>query len=364
MEKFAFIVHPLTAKDFSRKFSFTKTWPDRWVEGMIKYIPPLKVSSIQGISSPYGQAEGWFIGCPLTARQMMELPEEVVLKKIIGAGKIAEKLGAEMLGLGAFTSIVGDAGITIAKNLTIPVTTGNSYTVAMALAGTREAAKKMGICLEEARVVILGATGSIGAACAQLLSREVSDLILVARDESRLEKLSGQILKSTGLAVQVTANTKAALKAADIIIAVTSSVESLIEPTDLKSGAVVCDVARPRNVAKAVASVRKDVLVIDGGIVKIPGEVDFGIDFGFPPGTAYACMAETILLCLEKYQKNFTLGRHISVKQIEWISAMAKKHHFRLAGLRSFDKPLTDQDIEKIRLQVQGDGGYLAKGIG
>ena len=63
---------------------------------------------------------------------MVEMPEAYVLK-IIKAGKVAEKLGAKIVGLGAFTSIVGDAGVTVANNLNIAVTTGNSYTVATAL---------------------------------------------------------------------------------------------------------------------------------------------------------------------------------------------------------------------------------------
>ena len=144
MEKFAFIVHPLTAQDFSRKFPMARNWSDRFVEGLMKYIPPFKVSHITGIESPIANAEGWFVGCPLTSRQMLEMPEPYVLKKIIKAGKVAEKLGAKVVGLGAFTSVVGDAGLTIAKNLKIAVTTGNSYTVATALEGVRQAAKVMG----------------------------------------------------------------------------------------------------------------------------------------------------------------------------------------------------------------------------
>jgi fatty aldehyde-generating acyl-ACP reductase len=46
--------------------------------------------------------------------------------------------------LGAFTAVVGDAGITIAKNLNIPVTTGNSYTVATAIEGTKKASEDNG----------------------------------------------------------------------------------------------------------------------------------------------------------------------------------------------------------------------------
>lgn len=46
---------------------------------------------------------------------MVELPEEFVMDRIIESGKIAQELGAKVVGLGAFTSIVGDAGITVAK---------------------------------------------------------------------------------------------------------------------------------------------------------------------------------------------------------------------------------------------------------
>lgn len=358
------MVHPITARDFCRKFPFSQNWSDGFIEGIMKYIPPFKVSHIQGIVSPHSASEGWFVGCPLTSRQMVEMPEEYVIRKIIKAGKVAEKLGAKILGLGAFTSVVGDAGITVAKNLNIPVTTGNSYTVATALAGTREAAKLMGLTMERANVVVLGATGSIGSACAQILAREVRYLTLVARNEARLEKLAGQILRSTGLAVKVTANTKATLKAADIVIAVTSAVDTIIEPEDLKSGAIVCDVARPRNVSRRVVEARDDVLVIEGGVVEVPGEVDFGLNFGFPPRTAYACMAETMILALEKRYENFTLGRDLTVKQIETIEELAKKHGFKLAGFRSFERPITVGEIDKIKENVDRKTLVAKEGIG
>lgn len=353
MEKFAFIVHPITARDFSRKFSFAKNWSDGFVEAIIKYIPPFKVSDVTGIRSPLAEAEGWFIGCPLTSAQMVNMPEEVVIRKIIKAGKIAEKLGANIVGLGAFTSVVGDAGVTIAKNLNIPVTTGNSYTVATALEGTMEAAKMMNLDLQQANVLVLGATGSIGAACAQILAPKVRYLTLASRNESKLEKLASQIMKSSGLAVKVTANTKAALRLADIVIAVTSAVDSVIEPEDLKAGAIVCDVARPRNVSRKVSELRNDVLVIEGGVVEVPGDVNFGINFGFPQRTAYACMAETMILALEKRYENFTLGRELTVKQVETIEQLARKHGFRLAGFRSFEKAVAPEEIIRIQNNAQ-----------
>jgi len=353
MEKFSFILHPLTASDVSRKFPITKNWSDGFIEKIIKYVPPFKVSHITGVVSPYAELEGWFVGCPLTSRQMVEMPEEYVIHKIIKAGKIAEKLGAKIVGLGAFTSVVGDAGITIANNLNIAVTSGNSYTVATALEGTRQAAKLMGIDMKQANVVIIGATGSIGAACAQVLAKETTRLTLVARTESKLAKLAEQLLATEGMSVDITADAKTAIQTADVVITVTSAVDCIIEPEDLKPGSVVCDVARPRNVSQRVLETRNDVLVIEGGVVEVPGDVDFGLNFGFPPKTSYACMAETMILALEKRYESFTLGRDLSVKQIETIQYLAQKHGFKLAGFRSFERAVTPQQIDMIKRNAE-----------
>jgi fatty aldehyde-generating acyl-ACP reductase len=108
-------------------------------------------------------------------------------------------------------------------------------------------------------------------------------------------------------------------------------------------------VARPRDVSAMVAAARDDILVIDGGMVDVPGSVNFHFDFGFPPGKAYACMAETIALTLEGRFEDYTLGKHLTRERVEEIDAMAKKHGFRLSGFRSFEREVTEQQIETVR---------------
>jgi predicted amino acid dehydrogenase len=349
MVKFAFIIHPLDVADITKRLKFFRLFPDRVVENIVRHFPVYKASEIRGVRSSWSETEGWFIICPLTSRQMLELPVDYVTNKIIAAGRLAEKLGAGIVGLGAMTSVVGDAGVTIARHLNIAVTTGNSYTVATALEGTRKAAEIMGIDLNKASVLVIGATGSIGSVCARIIAREAGYLTLVARRTEKLERLAHQVLQETGVAARITTNVKEALREADVVITVTSAVDTVIEPEDLKPGAVVCDVARPRDVSRRVAEVRPDVLVIEGGVVEVPGEVEFNFDFGFPPKTAYACMAETMILALEGRCENYTLGRELSVEQVEEISRLAAKHGFKLAGFRSFERALTDADIERVR---------------
>ncbi|HHV78487.1 MAG TPA: shikimate dehydrogenase [Firmicutes bacterium] len=349
MGTFGFVIHPLGLEDVYRKFKFAEYLPSGLVEAAMRYLPAQYISHITGIRSDYSEAEGWFVSCPLTSRQMMTLPEPLVTKKIIEACKMAERLGAGIVGLGAFTSVVGDAGITISKHLNCAVTTGNSYTIATALEGTRYAATLMGIDMREATAAVVGATGSIGAVCAEILAREVKKLNLVGRNKVKLEALAERLVKHSGLAPVITSDVAAGLKDAQVVITVTSAVDAVIRPEHLVPGAVVCDVARPRDVAKEVAKTRDDVLVIEGGVVEPPGNVNFNFDFGFPPGTSYACMAETMILALENRYENFTLGREITLQQVEEISRLAKKHGFKLAGLRSFDRPLSLDRIAEVR---------------
>ncbi len=316
-------------------------------------MSPQLVSHISGIRSATGATtQGWFVGCPLTARQFTEADPQEAINNIVQAGKLAQQLGAEIVGLGAFTSIVGDAGITVAQALDIGVTTGNSYTVATAVQAALEAAEMVGIAPRQARATVLGATGSIGRVCAQLLAPQVGALTLAARRRPVLEELA-DTLSLGGSQVDIQTDINQALRDANIVITVTSAVDSIIQPEMLKPGAVVCDVARPRDVSQQVAQQREDVLVIEGGVVSIPGDVEFNLDFGFPPQTAYACMAETMILALEGRCEDYSLGRHLELSRVREIARLAQKHGFGLAGFRSFERPVTEEQIDKVRRQAR-----------
>lgn len=352
MDTFAFIIHPIDPKrDVSRKFPFLgKVLNERQIDFFSTFFPPVYISEIEGITSQAtGKVvKGWFIACPYTPRRMMQLPERTVYRKIIQTGRMAEELGANILGLGAFTSVIGDAGVTIANALEVPVTTGDSYTVAMAVQAIRDAAKVMDIKLADATVAVVGATGAIGRVCAELLAGEAARTLLIARDEKKLEVLRDR-LKVQARSELVISTKMDVLKEAQLILTVTSSIHDVIHPEHLQAGSVVCDVARPRDVSAMVAAVRDDILVIDGGMVDVPGPVNFHFNFGFPEGKAYACMAETIALALDGRFTDYTIGREITLERVNEITAIAEKHGFRMSGFRSFEREVTEEQIEAVR---------------
>jgi predicted amino acid dehydrogenase len=257
-------------------------------------------------------------------------------------------LGAQILGLGAFTSVVGDAGVTVARSLDVPVTTGDAYTVSIAVQAIREAARLMEIPLSEASAAVVGATGKIGQICADMLSQDVARLYLIGRRQEPLAELR-ENLSGSGRCELITSTRLDVLSEAQLILTVTSALEGIIKPEHLIPGSVICDVARPRDVSAMVAAARNDILVIDGGMVDVPGPVDFHFNFGFPPGKAYACMAETMALALEGCFEDFTLGKRIAREQVDEITSIAEKHGFKLSGFRSFEREVTQQHIEAVR---------------
>ncbi len=354
-DNFAFIIHPIDAKrDVSRKYPLLgKTLPVWLIDFLSLFFPPVFISEISGIQSKEtgNQIHGWFVACPLTPKRMISLPPQVVYRKIIQTGRLAENLGARLLGLGAFTSVVGDGGITIAKHLDIPVTTGDSYTVAIAVQAIEEAAMIMDKPIESSTVAIVGAAGAIGTVCAQMMASKAKRLILIGRDMTSLDPVK-QLVQKEGIKELKTSQNIQDLLEADLIITVTSAVDALVEPEYLKPGAVICDVARPRDVSRRVVEERQDILVIEGGMVQVPGNVDFGFDFGFPPQMAYACMAETMALALEKRYEHFTLGKNVQLSQVVTIDRIATKHGFQLGGFRSFEKAITSLEIAQIKSQL------------
>jgi predicted amino acid dehydrogenase len=356
MDSFAFIIHPIDPKrDVSRKFPFLgKVLNERQIDFFSTYFPPVYISEIEGITSQATgkQIKGWFIACPFTPRRMLELPERTVYRKIVQTGHMAEHLGANILGLGAFTSVVGDAGVTIANQLALPVTTGDSYTVALAVQAIRDAARIMDISMQNATVAVVGATGAIGRVCSELLAGEAAELLLVARDEKKLAELRDK-LQGRARSRLVTSTKMDVLSRAQLILTVTSAIHDIIRPEHLLPGSVVCDVARPRDVSAMVAAARNDILVIDGGMVDVPGPVNFHFNFGFPPAKAYACMAETMALALEGRFEDYTVGKDITVERVREITAIAEKHGFRLSGFRSFEREVTEEQIETVRTNAR-----------
>ncbi len=123
-DTFAFIIHPIDIKrDVQRKYPFLgRVLSEGQINFFSRFWPPVYISEVTGITSASTgrTVRGWLLSVPYTPPTMISLPPEEVYRKIVSTGLKAEGLGAKILGLGAFTSVVGDGGITVAQRLKLP----------------------------------------------------------------------------------------------------------------------------------------------------------------------------------------------------------------------------------------------------
>lgn len=358
MNKFCFVIHPTSLDDVARyePGAVGKGLP--LIRKILEWMPAYNVCHVTGVRAPDGrEIEGWFVGAPLLPEQMMELPREEVFERILGAIRIGAELGAQVAGLGAFTGIVGDGGITIAERSPIPVTTGNSLTIAAGVRSLLRGAEAMEINPARATVAVVGATGSIGSACVELLAPYVAHVVMVAPNLTRLASFHDRIAPTLAATSDYTTDVHAAVRRSDLILTATSSTRELIEPEDLRAGAVICELSLPHNIGSRIGELRPDVLVVEGGTMRMPGspvwdrvrEPGRSFDLGIGDGMALACMSETMVLAMEGRFENYTLGRGIALERVREIERLATGCGFTLGDMRAFDVPVTDDVIAQKR---------------
>jgi len=358
MNKFCFVIHPLSFEDIARYEPGAKGKGEAILRKIMEWMPSYAAVHVTGVRAPDGrETEGWFVAAPLLPQQLVEFPREEVYQRVVRAIEIGAELGAQVAGLGAFTAVVGDAGVTINQRSPIPVTTGNSLTIASGVQSLFRGAQEMEIDAAQSTAVVIGATGSIGSACARLIAPKVARLILVARNETRLRKFHDEIGAELPCSSEYTTDVGSAVRRAQLVLTATTSTRDVIEADDLRAGAVVCELSLPHDVSRGVALERPDVLVIEGGNMVVPGNPRFervrerGTDFdlNLPPRTALACMSETMVLALEGRLEPYTLGRGIELSKVIEIAAMAERCGFELADMRAFDAAITPEKIAATR---------------
>ncbi|WP_250657846.1 hypothetical protein [Alkalimarinus coralli] len=361
IRRFAFVIHPLS-QEYIRNVTpipkrFAHTPLMNAVEKATALAPPFIYSSVKGIKSPCGaEAEGWLITVGGTPKEMLSHSPEFTYKRLLAAAKMAEKLGAQIIGLGAFTKVVGDAGITVARRATIPVTTGNSYSASGALWAAADAMKRLKLVETEegkripAKSMVIGATGSIGSVSARLLAMAFDEVYLGGRNAKTLNKLRDSILKDTPDAkVFITTDPDEQLGDMDVVVTSTSGAgKKILDIMKVKPGCIITDVARPLDLPAEQVAKRPDVLVIESGEILVPGTLDMK-SIQLPENVVFACMAETIVLALEGRFEVFTIGRNTEWEKVKEIYKLGLKHGMKLAAISGVNGAYTDEDLARVR---------------
>lgn len=345
MDKFAFLVHPRKSakEDMAKVFKPLGWLSESFLRKIMLYFPPVAFKVKIKVN---GKKEtiGWIITVPMTGSQLMSLStRRVALKKIQMAIDKAKNLGASIVGLGALTAPATHGGKDIVRKVNgIKITNGNALTAYITVKAIKEIATAKSLNLSSETVVVVGATGSVGSAVSMHLAKKWKNILLVGRNDKKLEELRGNIYDIVPSANICITKDLSQIKKGKIVIVLTSSAskESLIKPEWYAKNALIYDDTQPRETSEELQLLRPDLIIIDGGVVETLG-IDYGIDIGF--GThkslAYACLTETVSMAMDS-----RIEDHVGHVEFDWVSdegiAFEKNAIFKLAPYTSFGIPI------------------------
>jgi predicted amino acid dehydrogenase len=389
-KKFAFLIHVTSTADNIRSFPCAvranysqdelNALSQKIMEiAAVDYAPDIGIEF--GVKSATSYANGMLIFTPLGPEEMMALPRYEKMNLMKQYFDVAKEAGVEVVGLGAYTSVISRGGemvLPIADDIVI--TTGNSLTAM----STIESIKSLGqqALAPQQIAAVIGARGSVGKVVVMALAHSYGRIILVGRKGGEKGVLNAIVPSLFQLAVQtddqvlpgsvfykirhwLTAhgvNVQAplhdtdieqriatlalealateenvqfgvwadcdhdtVLRSADCIISATSEGKPFLGTLNLKPNAIVFDAARPFDFYRD-----SQHHIYEGGLVAQPEQVNYSDCnmVGTPLGVNLACLSETIALALDRVETHQSVGKSIDYQSARKILKIAMQHGF------------------------------------
>ncbi|HRP47345.1 MAG TPA: glycerol-3-phosphate acyltransferase, partial [Trueperaceae bacterium] len=341
----AFMVHPLTYDDvWQPRSSRWLRWvvetlvrpgilPERWLKRLFLNIRPQFHGVIEGIELSDGRKlRVLLISAPLMPDQFRTNPDDALRIAIQGA-RFAHRLGAEVVGLGAFWSTVGEKGAAVQEAVPeIVVTNGGAYTAATvkaAVPGLLKRFKAQGGNLKTSSAAVVGANGVVAFGVARLIASEVAEVVLIGRDRERLNRSADSLRKKYPHTNIVATTDIDAVAGSDLIFTATSDPDPVIFAHHVKPGAWIYDLGRPVDVDESVRDV-PGVELVPGGVVRPPGSMRSRIDLRFGDGNVPACLAETMILTATGDYARRSIGNGTRSADIEFYLLEGERLGFEI----------------------------------
>ncbi len=314
------------------------------VKEILPWIPPRAICKVDVDSLTGSSSHGCYIDCFLPPDELDTRYLRANLARVKDAASCAIRLGAKIVSLGGFSSILIEGNFAhLPSGAETAFTTGNTLTVSFIVRGLMRMCALERRDLTDATVLIIGATGDVGSGCARCLAPLVSRLLLRARNKERLSTLAAQ-LQRDGCRVALASDGQPFNCPADIVICAAS----LPSPTFVLNGiapdAIICDAGYPKNLAPLCAPKAK---VFHGGMGQVTGDLRLSPDLNgilnrHPfPNVAHGCLLEGMALALENRFEPFSQGRgFITRDSVAEMERIADRHGILPAPLFNQAGPL------------------------
>lgn len=258
-----------------------------------------------------------------------------VVAKIQEAVDYAAQVGAKCIGLGAYTSIVTNNGLSILEPRNTMVLTGNSMTVAVGVKRLIDVIREdENFSRKKHTLGLLGAGGNIGQQVTHELishSEYFSKVILiVGRSVEKIESLVTELDENSLLAdVEIEISTNmSSLSECDVISIMANTNDPIVFGHHIshEKPVIISDLSVPSAVSGEVKKMRNVRHIAFSSYVFLPHDNDIVISTTVPKGSIYCCAAESILFGLEPSTDIFR-GK-IKRRSVQRMNEVGMKHGF------------------------------------
>jgi fatty aldehyde-generating acyl-ACP reductase len=312
--------------------------PDDEIQEILPWIPPRAICHVEARSFLGTSAHGIYIDTFIPPDRLEPHFLRDNLARVRQAAAYAIREEAKIVSLGGFSSILIEGNFEqIPQKRETVFTTGNSLTVAFIVQGILKMCALEGRDLENATLMIVGATGDVGSGCARCLAPQVTRVQLYARNVERLRSLGAE-LEADGSQVETATDLRQFRAEANIVICAASLASPSLLLGRVAMDAILCDAGYPKNLAPGAAL--PNARVFFGGLGQICGGMSFQPDLDgvlnrHPfPNIVHGCLLEGMALALERRFEPFSQGRgFINPERVAEIEKIAVRHGIFLAPL-------------------------------
>lgn len=406
--RFAFLLHPTTPESVNGDSIVEalgisgdeKTFMQDWLAEFSDWAKPdldtgLSYHARQVYNTEGDYVEGWLVGSLLQPRDLMRLSPSKRKKLLENYLESLSKLDLDFVGLGAYTSVITNAGKDIVNDR-FHTTTGNSLTAMVGVDALVTTCAQRGAPLSKRLTGVIGAYGSVGRLASLQLGKFSERLVLLGnaanrgamyelrgvageiyaaalrsiqaghpqagiarslapllsgpaavdrlldrdyQDEAQLRELFDEIealirTHDAAAPIVITSDLDEWLPKLEVVLSATSNGASFINPTALHHNAIICDCAQPPDIGHASLPQRPDVTIIEGGLIHMPDPTcRFGSQnlTNLPTGVAFSCLAETIVLTMAGKRRDYSIGKRPPLADAEEVFELAQAFGFSSA---------------------------------
>lgn len=256
-----------------------------WMPSNVTHHRP--VIELNGVTVRAAMVVCWFLPQIIHDRHKLKL----AVAKVLEGVKVAADLGASVASLGGFTSILaGRRRFEAADAAGITLTAGNALTAALAVARLRAELQARQRPMAGETIAIIGASGDVGGTTAALLGDEPGRLLLVARDQERLEK----VRVSLGHPRSACVTLAEAVAGASAVLVATSASAPILSSADVAPGTIIFDLGYPPTACGASDG---RVTLMRAGLARFPASIPIGAYSRLAqPNHLFGCSTESVVL--------------------------------------------------------------------